>query len=121
MLAQAAEGGFSHLRDARLFRARRAGKHHVHLEQHRLLTHTVLDSAENRAQHHLRDLVVPCDWMRPVHQYLRFNDRHEPRFLAERGETRQGVRVCLRACVCRNTPSAMPITARHFVKRAPEL
>jgi hypothetical protein len=73
------------------------------------------EGAEHGVEHGAGNLFAPLDRVRPVHQYFRFDDRHQVLFLAYRA------RACAFAVMQPRLGSASSIwiTARHLTKRAP--
>src|SRR6266536_273098 len=58
----------------------------------------LMQSVKHAFQRLLRDFEMPFNRVRAIHEHLRFDDRHQIRFLTERRVTRQRFAVRLYAC-----------------------
>ena len=93
-LAQTAQRHFRHLRRARPLRTFLAGQHHVRFEQHRFETDAMPgERMEHGSLGGLGHLEVAFDGVFTVHEHFRFDDGNQSGFLAQCGESGQGMGI----------------------------
>ena len=103
MTPEAAHGGLGHLFGAGALCRLHAGNHHVGLQHDALQANAVrVQLIEHRLQGCARHGFAARNVMRAVHQHLGLDDRHDARLLAQRGVTRERVRVGIDAGLRRN-------------------